>query len=169
MNPDTKIILLICDPFIRAFSEFSQNFRRIPTANIPHGKSENDLRLAEFGRSISDAILQINIKKRELSEHEFIQWIRNAKSKNPKVSILSNGMYSLHINEWLNVGFKRSQMLILNGDEFLSNPARTIKEIQKFMDLKPIITEDNFRLNADQQVCFVNTTKEMDCISKNPG
>ena len=60
-------------------------------------------------------------------------------------------------------------MLILNGDEFLSNPARTINEIQKFMGLEPIITEDNFRFNSDQQVCFVNTTKEMDCISKNLG
>ena len=169
MNAYTKIILIICDPVLRAFSEFSQSFRRIPAANIPHGKNEDDLRLAEFDKSISDAILEIDAKKRELSEDGFIQWIRNAKSKNPKVSILSSGMYFLHISEWLNVGFKRSQMLILNGDEFLSNPARTIKEIQKFMDLKPIITEDNFRFNSDQKVCFVNTTKEMDCISKNPG
>ena len=171
MNPDTKIILLICDPVLRAFSEFSQTYRRIhvPAANIPDGKNEDFSRLAEFGKSISDVIFEIDTKKREFSENEFIKWIRYAKSKNPKVSILSNGLYSLHINEWLNAGFKRSQMFILNGDEFLSNPARTIKEIQKFMGLKPIITEDNFRFNSDHQVCFVNTTKEMDCISKNPG
>ena len=124
---------------------------------------KDDLRLAAFDRIVSEAILEIKTKRRDLSEDDFIRWIRS------KPSIITNGLYSIHINEWLKIGFKRSQMLIINGDEFNLNPSRTIREIQLFMGLEPIIKEDNFRIKNEQSLCFVNGTTEIDCISKKPG
>ena len=81
MNPETKIILLICDPVQRAFAEFSETFHHIPVANIPAGKTEDDLKLAAFGRSVSETLLTIEARKRELSQKDFIQWIRNVNRK----------------------------------------------------------------------------------------
>ena len=81
MNPETKIILLICDPVQRAFADFSKTFHHIPIANIPVGKTEDDLKLAAFGRSVSETLLTIEARKRELSQKDFIQWIRNVNRK----------------------------------------------------------------------------------------
>ena len=81
MNPETKIILLICDPVQRAFADFSKTFHHIPVANIPAGKTENDLKLAAFGKSVSETLLTIEARKRELSQKDFIQWIRNVHRK----------------------------------------------------------------------------------------
>ena len=41
-----------------------------------------------------------------------------------EASILTNGLYSVHLQNWLDAGFKREQMLILNGEELISNPAK---------------------------------------------
>ena len=81
MNPETKIILLMCDPVQRAFADFSKSFHHIPVANIPAGKTEDDLKLAAFGRSVSETLLTIEARKRELSQKDFIQWIRNVNRK----------------------------------------------------------------------------------------
>ena len=81
MNPETKIILIICDPVQRAFADFSKTYHHIPPGNIPIGKTEDDLRLAAFGRSVSETLLMIEARKRELSEDHFIQWIRNVNRK----------------------------------------------------------------------------------------
>ena len=81
MIPETKIILIICDPVQRAFIDFSQTFHHIPLANIPFGKTENDLRLAAFHRSVSETLLIIEDRKRDLSEDDFIQWVRNVNRK----------------------------------------------------------------------------------------
>ena len=92
------------------------------------------------------------------------------KRHNPKASIISDGLYSIHIKEWLKYGFKQSQILIINGEDFISNPAKIILDVQHFMGLAPVIKEENFKLNDDKQFfCFVNITREIDCISDKTG
>jgi len=81
MNPETKIILIICDPVQRAFADFSKSFHHIPVANIPAGKTEDDLKLAAFDRSVSENLLLIEARKRDLNQDDFIQWIRNVHRK----------------------------------------------------------------------------------------
>ena len=39
-------------------------------------------------------------------------------------------MYMVHIKEWLEIGFKKDQMMIINGEELITNPAKIILEAQ---------------------------------------
>jgi len=95
---------------------------------------------------------------------------KSPKSHNPNASFISDGLYSIHIKEWLKYGFKQSQILIINGEEFISNPAKIILEVQQFMGLATVIKEENFRLNDDNGLfCFANITREIDCLSEKEG
>ena len=42
-------------------------------------------------------------------------------SKYPELSILTNGLYGVLIEEWLKV-FDKNQILVLNGDDLMKNP-----------------------------------------------
>ena len=91
-------------------------------------------------------------------------------SNYPKASMISDGLYSIHIKEWFKCGFKQSQILIINGDEFITNPSKIILEVQQFMGLAPVIKEENFKLNDENGLfCFVNITREIDCLSEKIG
>lgn len=92
------------------------------------------------------------------------------KSHNSKASIISDGLYSIHIKEWIKYGFKQSQILIINGEELALNPSKIIFAVENFMGLAPVIKEENFKLNDDNGLfCFVNITRELDCLSENIG
>ena len=75
-------------------------------------------------------------------------------SHTPEASIISNGLYWVHIKEWLDVGFKKEQMMIINGEELITNPAKIILEAQDFMNLDPIIKEENFVFDKEKGTAF---------------
>ena len=56
----------------------------------------------------------------------------------------------MHIKEWLEIGFKKEQMMIINGEELITNPAKIILEAQDFMNLDPIIKEENFIFDKEK-------------------
>ena len=75
-------------------------------------------------------------------------------SHTPEASIISNGLYWVHIKEWLDVGFKKEQMMIINGEELITNPAKIILEAQDFMNLDPIIKKENFVFDKEKGTAF---------------
>ena len=103
-------------------------------------------------------------------QFEMSAMFQSLKSHDPKASIISDGLYSIHIKEWLKYGFNQSQILIINGEEFSLNPSKIILAVQHFIGLAPVIKEENFKLNDDNGLlCFVNITREIDCLSEKIG
>ena len=77
---------------------------------------------------------------------------KNIFSHTPEASIISNGLYWLHIKEWLKIGFKKEQMMIINGEELITDPAKVILEAQDFMNLNPFIRRENFRYDNEKGI-----------------
>ena len=65
----------------------------------------------------------------------------------------------MHIKEWLEIGFKKEQMMIINGEELITNPAKIILEAQDFMNLDPIIKEENFIFDKEKGTVSKNDSK----------
>ena len=81
MNPDIKIILIVCDPVNRAYSDFAQVIKRKEFPNIveyiPDGDIEDDsLRMGSFEKFIDDYLTKTQAKKDDLNDEDFIYWVR---------------------------------------------------------------------------------------------
>ena len=178
MNPEIKIILIVCDPVNRAYSDFAQVIKRKEFPNIveyiPDGDIEDDhLRMTSFEKFINDYLEKTEAKRGDLSDEDFIHWVRTVYrwvqtrkigyksrfSHTPEASIISNGLYWVHIKEWLEIGFQKDQMMIINGEELITNPAKIILEAQDFMNLDPIIKEENFIFDKEKGTVSKNASK----------
>ena len=81
MNPKIKIILIVCDPVNRAYSDFAQVIKRKEFPNIveyiPDGDIEDDnLRMTSFEKFINDYLEKTEAKKDDLNDEDFIHWVR---------------------------------------------------------------------------------------------
>ena len=80
MNPDIKIILIVCDPVNRAYSDFAQVIKRKEFQNIveyiPEDIEDNNLRMASFEKFIDDYLEKTQAKGDDLNAEDFIFWVR---------------------------------------------------------------------------------------------
>lgn len=62
---------------------------------------------------------------------------------NESWSKLEIGRYAKHLAQWLEY-FPLSQFHFVSGEELIKRPRKEIKLVERFLNLKPFITEDNF-------------------------
>lgn len=69
-------------------------------------------------------------------------------------SKLAIGRYAEHLLQWLEY-FPLSQFHFVSGEELVQRPAKEIKLIEQFLNLKPFIKEENFYFNDSKGFpCF---------------
>ena len=95
---------------------------------------------------------------------------KKVSKESPKVSA---GIYSEHLRRWMQ-HFPLSKMLFVNGDEFIRNPSPTMKRVQKFLEIKPLIGERSFKYNATKGFyCILvqnaNKKETEDCLGPTKG
>ena len=67
---------------------------------------------------------------------------------------LKIGLYHSYLEKWLEY-FSLDQMHFVSGEELIKNPSKEVQFVEKFLNLKPFISDDNF---------FFNETKGFYCI-----
>lgn len=76
------------------------------------------------------------------------------------------GRYAEHLTQWLEY-FPLSQIHFVSGEELVERPAKEIKLVERFLNLKPFITEDNFYFNESKGFhCFVGKISNSGSVSK---
>ena len=74
---------------------------------------------------------------------------------NKERGIVKSGVYIKHLNRWLKF-FPLSQIHFVSGEQLIQNPAAEIKLVEKFLNLRPLITEKNFYFNKTKGFpCFI--------------
>ncbi|CAG5095959.1 Oidioi.mRNA.OKI2018_I69.XSR.g14415.t1.cds [Oikopleura dioica] len=68
-----------------------------------------------------------------------------------EATVLTNGLYSIHLDNWLRAGFQKPQILIINGEELIKNPSKAVIEAQEFLNIPVILTSKNFVLDEEKQ------------------
>lgn len=81
-------------------------------------------------------------------------------------SKIAFGRYAEHLAQWLEY-FPLNQFHFVSGEELIKRPAKEIKLVERFLNLKPFITEDNFYFNESKGFpCFVGKISNSGSVSK---
>ena len=146
-KPEIKLILIIRDPVVRAVSEYTHCLGKTNTSFNP-ALYDNVSRA--FERKVLDS-------KGEIRKNS---------------SFIRNGFYVEHLKLWLKY-FPIEQILILNGVEFTVSPYKQLQKVEKFLNLKPVIVEDDFIFNPKKGfLCIkkkLNSSKGFSCLGKSKG
>ncbi|KAI4890278.1 hypothetical protein NFI96_001307 [Prochilodus magdalenae] len=73
---------------------------------------------------------------------------------NPNYKALQRSLYHQHLARWLEL-FPRKQIHIVDGEALIQDPFPELQKAEKFLELPPRITPDNF---------YFNTTKGFYCL-----
>ena len=57
------------------------------------------------------------------------------------------GIYHNYVTRWLKY-FRKDQMLFLNGDLLITDPYKSLKNVENFLNLKPFFQKKHFFYNA---------------------
>ena len=81
-------------------------------------------------------------------------------------SKLEIGRYAKHLAQWLE-HFPLNQFHFVSGEELIKRPAKEIKLVERFLNLKPFIKEENFYFNESKGFpCFVGKITNSGSVSK---
>lgn len=81
-------------------------------------------------------------------------------------SKIAIGRYAEHLARWMEY-FPLSQIHFVSGEGLVKRPAKEMKLVERFLNLKPFITEDNFYFNESKGFpCFVGKITSGGSVSK---
>lgn len=123
--PDIKLIIVTREPIDRAISHWHHNQRY-----------NESMRLRE-PRNILDAIQD----EMEILELFGMDSLENGELFLSELGYISRGLYSYHINKWLDY-FPLSQILIIRSEEMFKNPEKALKSSFDFLGLFPHDIQD---------------------------
>ncbi|XP_077981878.1 heparan sulfate glucosamine 3-O-sulfotransferase 1-like [Glandiceps talaboti] len=155
VSPDTKIIIVLCDPIHRAISDYVQVKDRHSENIKRYLEWQKNNTTAEFPSWSYDArrLLQHGYSSHDSFESTVLD--RNG-NINTDHGVIYVGVYSRHLANWLNY-FPRNKILVLDGAEIKNEPAHALQTAEKFLDLQSFFTDDKF---------YFNETKGFYCLSK---
>ena len=74
-------------------------------------------------------------------------------TKDPIELILSDGFYAVFHRNWQSY-FPNNQLMVIDGNQFLTEPWRPLKRLQHFVGVQEFINEDNFVVPESGLPCF---------------
>lgn len=77
-------------------------------------------------------------------------------------------IYHLHYTRWLQY-FTPDQILVLDGEKFMSNPVPTCQQVEKFLGLHPYIDESHFVFNRKKKFFCKKIRGRSVCMGENKG
>lgn len=146
--PNAKFILSLCDPTNRAFSDFVHIHEKRLT-NKENTSVIADLfhqNVVMFLESFSNSTKSID-KRANIAEE--------ACRKGRSYCIFSRGIYFPHLSKWQNT-FNESQLLVLNGERWMTNPGELLEDELDFLKLPKLITRDDFVKNPQNGLFCIN-------------
>ena len=185
MNETIKIVNVVCDNVHRTLSRY------LHIENHVKIKKFDKSRLTAFGGNLDGFTKKL--KKTIKSFQTFLDNVRtnegdgsfegliaallerlNKKRRpfdikemeDPIEVILSDGFYAVFHRNW-QAYFPDNQLVVIDGNEFLTEPWRPIKQLQRFVGVREFINEDNFVGSDGGLPCFrENKTEDIKCIRK---
>ncbi len=139
-----KIIVLVCNPTKRSFSDFSLH-KREPKLWLSH-RIKNYLNFSQF---IKEGI-EILEKDDRKNNDTFIMNIKNRKATPNfnKYSILTSSQYVIHLKYYLKF-FEKGQLVFVNGDKLAKNPGEIMEKLQNDLGVEKEIKKSDFVVNPE--------------------
>ena len=85
------------------------------------------------------------------------------------LKLVQTGMYATHLRYWLQY-FKETQIHIIDGHRFSKQPWVELEAVERFLNIKPHLTQDNFQFIPSKGFYCVRTSKTWPvCMNKGKG
>ena len=159
MDPNIKLILIICDPIKRIKSHH--------THLLSKPKIFGSLNVSV---NLEDEVLDKN------GNVKIEQEIDNILNKTNihlsfRNSLVKESVYVMHLKRWLKY-FPLKQILVLNGDELIQNPYIVMNKIEKFLHIEQFFRPDYFIFDSIKRFYCLSskvTGNETKCLSSSKG
>ncbi|CEF59617.1 GH20068p [Strongyloides ratti] len=144
-------------------------------------------RIYKFNPNIKILLILRNPITRTISDFTQVYYVRQSKNLslpelekeafysgteriNKNYKPIRNSLYSIHLFSYLKY-FKKNQILILNGDNFIKNPLNELKKAQKFLNLPQMIYSEQLVFNSEKGFyCFKKEEKtKVKCLGNSKG
>ena len=145
MNASIKVILLVRDPIDRSVSDW-----------------------LEICRQFRDG--RIKVSERICQTYEGSGILTSTGAINSNNQFISHSIYSQSINRWTRSFAIGTQLLVIDGDEFVSDPLSQLARVEKFLGLRNYLTKKNVVFNEEKGFhCMVSDSGHKKCLSKTKG
>lgn len=100
--------------------------------------------------------------------------MKNRTVLNTKIGVVNSGIYIKFLRHWMKL-FPLSQFHFVSGEQLVQNPAAEMRLVEKFLNLRPFITEKNFYFNRIKGFpCFIGKIglhgkRQTGCLKANKG
>ncbi|XP_059477521.1 heparan sulfate glucosamine 3-O-sulfotransferase 6-like isoform X2 [Neocloeon triangulifer] len=83
----------------------------------------------------------------------------NLGKMNENWTVLQTGMYAKHLKPWFKY-FPRHQIYIYTAEELVTNPAKIIKDLQVFLQIRYYLRADRFKINGTGRFPCISYSSE---------
>jgi len=153
LNPKIKLIVVVRNPVTRAISDYTQTLVNHKNFTAPL-HSFKDLVMCKKHSVPYD--LSINQK----------HCVNGA--INASISLIRIGIYHKHLRNWLE-WFPLRNFLFVDGERLITNPAKELNKVERFLGLKSIISENNFTKDAVKGFPCIKDNSTVHCLGKSKG
>ncbi|XP_076800793.1 heparan sulfate glucosamine 3-O-sulfotransferase 6-like isoform X2 [Clavelina lepadiformis] len=151
MVPKAKILLMVCDPTMRSFSDY--NYEKDQHPDSPAGIVARQNTFEEFIDTYvpkMQLLLQQSHDNRTsyADDYKTKIMLRGLRKTIPAANLITTGLYIYHIQTWKTF-YDKSNFLIVDGEEFIRNTGAVIEQIQEFLGIPKLVWKEDFVKHPD--------------------
>ncbi|XP_076799443.1 heparan sulfate glucosamine 3-O-sulfotransferase 2-like isoform X1 [Clavelina lepadiformis] len=163
MVPEAKLLLIVCDPTKRSFSDYTHERVRLDLYN--------DQLIAKYN-TFEDYVNEYLPKVRLLlqkSQNNLTSYQDDLKTQNMLIklrstdlaaTLISTGLYIYHIQRWKKL-YNESNLLVIDGENFREDTGAVIENIQDFLGIPKLLWKEDSVKNPDTGFyCFRKFTEK---------
>ncbi|KAL4219691.1 Heparan sulfate glucosamine 3-O-sulfotransferase 4 [Mactra antiquata] len=121
-----------------------------------------------IARAISHYLQAKSAHPKLINNRSFEDIVFTADGGVKKNDFVAFSEYSVTLKRWYKY-FDKSQVLILDGDEFKQDQIKVLTEAETFLNVRNYITSDKFIFDENKGFYCVNVNGEAACLSKGKG
>ena len=149
VNPKMKFIIIVTNPVKRSVSQFTHDLKKIVFRSFKNKSYSN------VEKYFTELLFHPDGKLKTHGLHD----------------VVSHGLYIVNYKYWLKF-FPKEQFLIVNGENFVTNPYEEVKKVEKFLDLEPFIQKNHFVYDTKKGFFCFNKNQDQNkitCMDKTKG
>ena len=158
---DIKIVVVVCNPVYRAWSDWSHVIHSNGT-----GFGEKMKKYKNFDDFVDNVTKKLEHQDRG-NDDEFVMNVYS--SKHSETSIISNGLYGVQLRYWRRF-FKSNMFYFVDGDKLISEPGDEMIRFQENIGIPAVIGPRDFKWNKEKGFyCYLRGKTRSHCLGKGKG
>ncbi|XP_072177542.1 heparan sulfate glucosamine 3-O-sulfotransferase 1-like [Diadema setosum] len=180
LGEDIRLIVILRDPVARSISDYALTRTRIRKSRLISGhyktafkesRTRDRLLISGKGKHGRRGSAKMSCMVDDTFEETVM---KDDVEINRKNVFITDSLYVYYLRPWVKK-VTPYRVLSLNAEKFARNPAETMKEVEKFLDLEPYFTPEHFRFDLNTStyclqepfpICVPSETVDVPIVSE---